>query len=158
MARKYGWAPSEKRAYGHVPRNWGDNVSLMGALALDGLRTLGTLNGSVDGEAFGAWVEHFLAPKLNPGEFVLWDNLSTHKAQQASKAIEKAGAKLVWLPPYSPDLNPIENCWSKLKAILRAIAARTREELDEAIARAMRAITPSDAAGWFRHAGYIHFN
>lgn len=154
MAREYGWAPRGQRANGHVPKNWGDNVSMMGAIGIGGLRTLGTLNGSIDGEAFEAWVANFLVPTLKPGDIVLWDNLSVHKVAGAREAIDAVGAQLVWLPPYSPDFNPIEECWSKLKAVLRSIAARTREELDTAIAKAMAAITPADARGWFRHAGY----
>jgi transposase len=154
MAREYGWALKGQRAHGHVPKNWGDNVSMMAAIGIEGLRTLGTLEGAVDGEAFGGWVEHFLAPKLKPGDIVLWDNLSVHKVASAREAISAAGAQLVWLPPYSPDFNPIEECWSKLKAFLKSLAARTREELDVAIAKAMNAITSADALGWFRHAGY----
>jgi transposase len=154
MTRAYAWAREGTRAHGHVPKNWGDNVSMMGAIGLDGLRTLATLEGAVDSEAFGGFVGHFLAPVLHPGDIVLWDNLSVHKAAGAREAIEAVGAQLVWLPPYSPDFNPIEECWSKLKALLRSAAARTREELDKAIAKAMAAITAADAAGWFTHAGY----
>jgi transposase len=127
---------------------------MMGAIGLGGIRTLATLEGAVDSEAFKGFVEHFLVPTLKPGDVVLWDNLSVHKVAGAREAIEGAGAQLVWLPPYSPDFNPIELCWSKLKTLLRAAAARTRDELDRAIAHAMAAITSSDAAGWFRHAGY----
>jgi len=154
MARAYAWALEGSRALGHVPKNWGDNVSMMGAIGFDGLRTLTTLDGAVDGEAFGGFVDRFLAPKLNRGEIVLWDNLGVHRAPIAQKAIERVGAQLVWLPPYSHDLNPIEECWSKIKSLLRSAAARTREALELAIARAMAAITATDAAGWFAHSGY----
>jgi len=154
MAREYAWAPVGQRAHGHVPKNWGGNVSMIGALGFDGLRTLGTLDGAVDGEAFGVFVERFLAPTLNRGDIVLWDNLSVHNVVAAKAAIDAAGAQLVWLPAYSPDLNHIEQCWSKLKSILRSAAARTREDLDAAISLAMGAITASDAAGWFKCSGY----
>lgn len=156
MGREYAWSPVGERAHGHVPRNWGDNISMIGAIGLGGLRTLATLNGAVDTEAFDVFVTHFLVPNLHAGDIVLWDNLSVHKARSVRIAIEAAGAELVWLPPYSPDLNPIEQCWSKLKALLRAAAARTREDLDDAIANAMSAISATDAAGWFHHSGYDH--
>jgi transposase len=154
MAREYAWSLQGERARAHVPKNWGDNVTMIGALGLNGLRTLTTLEGAMDTEAFETFVGHFLAPTLKAGDFVLWDNLSVHKAEAARRAIEAVGATLVWLPAYSPDLNPIENCWSKLKSILRSVAARTRDDLDRAIAKAMATITSSDAAGWFRNAGY----
>lgn len=154
MAREYARAPRGDRAHGAKPARWGNNVSLVGALGLDGLRTLMTLEGAVDGEAFVGFVQHFLVPKLRPGDVVWMDNLSVHKIQGVQEAIEGVGATLRYLPPYSPDLNPIERCWSKLKALLRSAAARTREALDAAIVAAMAAITARDAAGWFSHAGY----
>jgi transposase len=156
MGREYAWAKAGERAHGHVPKNWGDNISMIGALGLEGLRTLTTIEGAVDTEAFTAFVVGFLAPQLNPGDIVLWDNLGVHKAEEARAAIEAAGAQLVWLPPYSPDFNPIEQCWSKIKALLRTAAARTVEELDAAIASAMAAISANDAAGWFQHSGYAY--
>lgn len=156
MAREYAWAPIGERAEDDKPSSYGDNVSIVGAMGLDGLRTLMTLNGAVDGDAFLAFVKQFLAPTLKPGDIVLMDNLSVHKQAGIREAIEAVGAQLRYLPPYSPDFNPIEKCWSKIKSILRTIRARTREALDEAIATAMKAITGEDAAGWFGHAGYQH--
>jgi transposase len=129
-------------------------VSLVGALGSDGLRTLMTINGAVDGDAFVAFVEHFLVPNLRPGDIVIWDNLSVHKDPRARAAIERVGAELRFLPPYSPDFNPIELCWSKLKALLRRAAARTRDTLDDAVAVAMGSVTHRDVFGWFTHAGY----
>ena len=154
MARDYARAPVGERAEDHVPSRWGDNVSLVGAIGLCGLRTLMTLNGPVDGEAFLAFVEHFLVPELCPGDIVLMDNLGVHKKEGVREAIEAAGAELRFLPAYSPDLNPIEECWSKLKSILRAVGARTRDALDRALQSAMAVITAEDSAGWFTHAGY----
>jgi len=156
MAREYARAPIGERAEDDKPSSYGDNVSIVGAMGLAGLRTLMTLNGAVDGDAFLGFVKQFLAPTLKPGDIVLMDNLSVHKQAGIREAIEAVGAQLRYLPPYSPDFNPIEKCWSKIKSILRTIGARTREALDEAIATAMKAITGEDAAGWFTHAGYRH--
>lgn len=154
MAREWARAPRGQRAHAHKPCRWGDNVSLVGALASDGLRTMMTINGAVDADAFVAFVEHFLVPTLLPGDIVIWDNLSVHKDPRARTAIENAGAELYFLPPYSPDFNPIELCWSKLKALLRRAAARTRDTLDEAVASAMAAVSRRDILGWFTCAGY----
>jgi transposase len=154
MAREYARAPRGQRANAAKPCHWGDNISLVGALGLGGLRTLMTLNGAVCGESFLAFVRHFLVPQLNPGDIVVMDNLSVHKAKGIREAIEAVGAELRYLPPYSPDFNPIEQCWSKLKAILRSAAARTRDALDAAIADGMDSISSNDAAAWFAHSGY----
>lgn len=154
MSREYARAPVGERAQDDQPARWGDNVSLVGAIGICGLRTLMTLEGAVDGDAFLAFVQHFLVPQLRPGDIVVMDNLSVHKRCGIREAIEAVGAELRYLPPYSPDFNPIEECWSKLKSILRTIGARTRETLEAAIASAMLAVTATDAAGWFQHAGY----
>lgn len=156
MAREYGRAPSGERVEDDKPYNHGENVSLVGALGLSGLRTLMTLGGAIDGVAFVAFVRIFLVPMLRPGDIVMMDNLSVHKVVGVREAIQAAGATLHYLPSYSPDLNPIERCWSKLKALLRSAGARTREALDSAIAEAMKAITAADAAGWFTHGGYFY--
>jgi transposase len=103
---------------------------------------------------FRAFVARVLVPQLRSGDLVVMDNLSSHKAAGVRAAIESAGATLRYLPPYSPDLSPIEKCWSKVKQLLRSAAARTAEALDGAIAAALRAVTPSDARGWFAHCGY----
>ncbi len=156
MARQYGRAPAGERVEDDKPYNHGENVSLVGALGRGGLRTLMTLGGAVDGDAFVAFVRGFLVPTLRKGDIVLMDNLSVHKVKGVREAIETAGATLRYLPAYSPDLNPIERCWSKLKTLLRSAAARTREALDKAIAEAMEQITAADAAGWFLHGGYFY--
>lgn len=127
---------------------------MLGAIALDGWRGLMTIEGATSAAVFEAFVEHILAPNLKPGDIVVWDNLGAHKTERARLLVERAGASVVFLPPYSPDLNPIEHCWSKLKHVLRKLGARTRAALDHAIALAMDAITPADAAAWIRHCGY----
>lgn len=154
MARQYARSPQGQRAHDAVPSRWGKNMSLVGALGLGGLRTLMMLEGPVDGLAFLAFVLHFLVPTLKSGDIVLMDNLSVHKVPGVQEAIEAAGASLRYLPSYSPDLNPIEQCWSKMKALLRTAAARSPEALEAAVAVAMAAVTTSDAAGWFTHSGY----
>lgn len=114
----------------------------------------GSLEGSTDAEAFKVYVEHFLAPALKEGQVVVLDNLGAHKPQRIRELIEARGAEVLFLPPYSPDLNPIEEAFSKIKGIVRKAGARTQETLFEAIAQALWAITPVDAAGWFAHSGY----
>jgi transposase len=150
----YARAPRGERAVGSAPRNNGENTTLVASLTAGGMGEAMTLEGAVDGDAFEAYVRHLLAPSLTPGQIVVMDNLSVHKRKAARGLIEGRGCSVLFLPPYSPDLNPIEHAFSKLKAILRSKAARTREALEEAIAEALSAITPSDALGWFRHCGY----
>lgn len=113
-----------------------------------------TLPGATDTPAFQAFVEQVLAPTLKPGQVVVMDNLSPHKNSRVRELIEQAGCVLWYLPPYSPDLNPIELCWSKMKESLRGMKARTMETLQEAVTQALQAVTPQDARNWFRHAGY----
>ena len=113
---------------------------------------------ATDTEVMVAFTEHVLVPVLRPGQLVVMDNLAPHKAPEVRSLIEAAGCRLRLLPPYSPDLNPIEQCWSKLKALLRGAAARTKEALDEALTAALDAITPEDARGWFGQCGYTSSN
>jgi transposase len=154
MTRLYARAPRGQRAVGSVPKNWGDNVTILGAMRVGGVSAAMTVNGSTDREVFGVFVREVLAPTLEPGDIVVMDNLGSHYASGIREAIEATGAEVKYLPPYSPDLNPIEQCWSKLKTFLRAAKARTREALDEAITRAFATITADDAAAWFTHSGY----
>jgi transposase len=154
MTRDYARAPRGQRAHDDVPRNRGTVTTMLGALGLDGILAIMTVEGATDTDVFEAFVTHLLVPKLTPGDIVVMDNLGAHKPPRIAQLIHAAGATLVFLPPYSPDLNPIEECWSKLKAILKSLAARSRGALDGAIAQAVERITPSDATGWFRHAGY----
>ena len=150
----YARAPKGERARGKAPRNWGKNVSLICAIDAAGVKPSMSVEGAVDGEAFEAYVEHFLVPKLGRGRIVVMDNLSVHKSKRVERLIEQAGATLLFLPPYSPDFNPIEEAFSKAKGILRKAGARTREALVEATGRALDAITPEDIRGFYADCGY----
>lgn len=154
MTRAYGRAPTHERVYGAVPKNWGDNITLSAGLTSEGLIAPLRLIGSLDADIFEAYIEQFVVPELRPADLVIMDNLSAHKRASVRAMITAAGAELVFLPPYSPDLNPIEMVWSKVKAVLRTLAARTFDALEEAIVVALRAITPADATNCIRHAGY----
>jgi len=127
------------------------SITLGGAM---GERATMAIEGATDAEAFETYVEHFLAPSLSEGQVVVMDKLGAHRTKRVRELIEARGADLVFLPSYSPDLSPIEEAFSKIKSILRKAGARTREALVEAMAGALRAVTPGDAAGWFRHCGY----
>jgi transposase len=155
MTRLYARAPKGKRAYGKVPRNRGKNTTLIAAITLEGaMGESMTLEGATDAEAFEAYVEHFLAPSLSEGQVVVLDGLGAHRTQKVRELVQARGADLVFLPSYSPDLNPIEEAFSKIKALVRKAGARVRDALVEAIGRALAAVTPEDAASWFAHAGY----
>lgn len=154
MTPRYARAPRGARVYGAVPRNHGQNVTLLAALSTEGIGPTMALDGAVDGPAFVAYIRAFLAPTLRPGQIVILDNLAVHRAAEARALVEAAGCRLLFLPPYSPDLNPIELAFAKLKEHLRRAGARTREALEPAIARALDASTAEDAAHWFRHCGY----
>ena len=155
MTRLRARAPKGKRAYGKVPRNRGKNTTLIAAITLEGaMGESMTVEGATDALAFEVYVEHFLAPALCEGQVVVLDGLGAHRTDKVRELIEARGADLVFLPSYSPDLNPIEEAFSKVKGIVRKAGARTREALVEAIARALAAVTPDNAAGWFAHAGY----
>lgn len=127
---------------------------MIGALGLESLRTLMTIDGSTTTDVFERFVRNFLLPVLNSGDIVILDNLSSHKSSQIQKLIEGVGAKVKFLPPYSPDLNPIERCWSKLKQLIRKLRPRTRKALDKAVACAMSTVTKSDIEGWYVCSGY----
>ena len=154
MTRTHARSLCGTRARGNAPRNWGDNVSIVGALSLSGPLTTMHMAGAINGDAFLLYLDHFLVPALWPGAVVVMDNLSAHKLKAVREKIEAVGARLVYLPPYSPDFNPIELAWSKLKSFLRKKAARTTEALYTAIAEGLQTLTPQNAEGWFRHCGY----
>lgn len=154
MSRRYGRAKRGQRVVGQVPCTPGPNVTLLAAMDQEGLLGELTITGATDGAAFEAYVTRILVPKLWPGDLVIWDNLSAHKRKRAQQWVEAAGAEVVFLPPYSPDFNPIALAFSKLKAHLRAAGARTRADLDQAITAALGTITSQDAQGWFAHCGY----
>lgn len=155
MTRAYARAPSGERAVAAVPKNWSDSVTVVAGLALSGIIAPMILHGSMNARAFEAYVEQCLVPELRTGDVVVMDNLAAHKRPIIESLIEGVGAKVLFFPPYSPDFNPIEPSWSKFKSILRATAARTTEALHEAVCRALRAISASDARGWFQHCGHF---
>jgi transposase len=155
MTRLRARAPKGKRAYGKVPRNRGKNTTLIASITLQGaMGESMTLEGATDAAAFEAYVEHFLAPSLREGQVVVLDGLGAHRTQKVRELIQARGADLVLVPSYSPDLNPIEEAFSKIKQLVRKAGARVREVLAEAIGRALAAVTTEDTAGWFAHAGY----
>jgi len=154
LTRLYARAPRGQRAYGTIPRNTPRNTTLIAALTTAGMGPAMLLEGATDTAAFEAYIEHFLAPSLVPGQIVLMDNLSAHKGARTRALIAARGCELWYLPAYSPDFSPIEHAFSKLKALLRRAAARTQEALEQAIAQALEQITAADAHGWFAHCGY----
>ena len=154
MARRYGRASRGVRVHDAVPVNYGPNLTIIGAVTLRGLEAVMTIPGSTTGAVFLAYLHEVLGPKLRAGQVVVMDNLSAHKVQGVREAIEERGARLLYLPPYSPDFNPIEKAWSKLKSNLRTARARSIEALVDAIGEAMKTITDSNCEGWFRSCGY----
>lgn len=154
LTRRYGRAKRGQRVVGTVPRNHGPNVTVIAAMDQAGLLGEMTLTGALDGPAFELYITRILLPQVWPGDVVIWDNLSVHKRRQARRWVEAAGAQVLFLPPYSPDFNPIELAFNKLKTRLRGSAARTRTDLEAAITLALAAITSQDAAAWFASCGY----
>lgn len=155
MTPRYGRSPRGERVIDYAPRSYGEQTSVVGALSFGrGLIAVMTLTGAVDTLAFDAYLARVLGPRLRRGDVVVLDNLNVHKASQVERVAEARGARVLWLSPYSPDFSPIEQCWSKIKTFLRAAKARTREELEQALAQAIKRITRSDIRGWFKHCGY----
>jgi transposase len=154
LTRTYARSPRGSRAHGSAPRNHGPNRTTIASLTLDGLGSGLVLEGAITTRAVEAYVEHILAPTLQPGQIVAMDNLRQHRSARTRALIEARGAELWFLPSYSPDLNPIEEAFSKVKTLLRSAAARAHEALVEAIWTALAAISPADARGYFRHGGY----
>jgi transposase len=155
LTRLYARAPKGKRARGSIPRNRGKNMTLISSLTLQGLGESLLVDGSANTELFEIYVERMLGPSLQPGQLVIMDNLSIHKGHKVRQAIEARGCQVLFLPAYSPDLSPIEEAFSKVKAVLRRIGARTREALQEALEYALTTVSASDASGWFSHCGYL---
>jgi transposase len=150
----YGWSRRGSRVCFEAPRNWGANVTLLSSMTLEGMGPSLAVEGPTTKAVFEAYVERVLAPALKPAQIVVMDNLSSHKGSRVRELIEERGCELLYLPPYSPDLNPIEEAFSKLKALLRKAGGRTREALLEAMGGALEAVTASDARGFFEHRGY----
>ena len=154
MGRRYGRCASGVRVDGPVPHGHWKVMTLTAAIRLDGVGACLAFDGATDTACFEAYVERCLLPTLCPGDIVIMDNLSCHKTAEVERLIRGVGAELRHLPAYSPDLNPIENMFSKFKGLLRSAAARTVDALIDAMGDALRAIRPSDILGWFRHCGY----
>jgi transposase len=154
MTRRFGRAPRGERVIGPVPQNYGANLTMIAALGLHGIEAVMTIEGATDAEVFHAYAEQVLGPTLRPGAIVVLENLGTHKMIAIREVIAGCGARLLYLPPYSPDLAPIARAGSKIKTFLRTAKARTREALELAIQRALTTITAADAHGWFTYCGY----
>jgi transposase len=149
-------APKGERAFGKAPRNWKENVTLISSISLArGVGASMSVEGPADGEAFLLYVERFLCPALERGQIVVMDNLQVHKMRRVRELIEERGCSLVFLPPYSPDFNPIEQAFSKIKGLLRKAKARSFEALVQATGVALSAVTKEDARGFFVHCGYV---
>ena len=147
-------APRGERAFGRAPRNRGKNTTLLASMGAEGMGPCAAVEGATTSAVFEAYVEQVLAPALSPGQVVVLDNLSAHKGERVRELVGARGCELLFLPAYSPDLSPIEEAFSKLKALLRREKARTKEALLEALGRALDAIDERDARGWFAHCGY----
>lgn len=156
MTRLYGRAPKGERALCHAPRGHWHTNTFIAALRHDGVEAPWLLDGPMNGESFLQYITAALAPTLRPGDIVIADNLGSHKVAGVREAIEERGASILYLPPYSPDLNPIENFFSKLKSLLRKAAKRTFDGLIEAISKILLGVTPKECSNYFSAAGYVH--
>jgi len=154
MTRAYGRAARGERVGESVPRNHGRGVSLIGSLGLRGLFAPLSIEGAVDTMIFDTYLREVLVCKLRPSDILLLDNLPVHLASQVEESVRQAQAEVLWLPAYSPDFSPIENCWSKIKTLVRGRRPRTPKELDVALRDALGAVTLEDIEGWFNHCGY----
>ena len=155
MTRLYGRAGKGKRCHDKAPDGRWETVTVLSSIRLDGETESIMFNGAVDRKMFDAYIEEILAPTLRPGDIVVMDNLSSHKSEKARESVESMSANCLFLPAYSPDFNPIEKMWSKVKQILRGLKARTCEELFDATAKALGMVTSNDAKGWFESCGYV---
>jgi len=154
LTRLYARAPRGTRARGSIPRNRRKNTTVLASLSLAGIGETMIIEGAANTQLFEIYIERLLAPSLQEGQIVVMDNLSIHKGQKVRQIIEARGCHLLFLPAYSPDFSPIEEAFSKIKAVLRRVGARTQEALQEALAQALLTVTAADASGWFRHCGY----
>ncbi len=156
MTRLWGRVLGGQRLHAHAPGGRWSTTTMIAALRITGPTAPMVINGPVDTEVFRAYVQQVLVPTLRPHDIVVMDNLSSHKAPDIRSRIEEVGAHLSYVPPYSPDLNPIEGMWSKVKNALRSASARTEDTLYNAIAHALKTLTPKDAQGWFKACGYLY--
>lgn len=154
MTRRYGRAPRGERIGEATPAGHWRTLTLIGALTVQGVLASMTVESPTDGDVFRAFLEQVLCPRLQSGQVVILDNLSAHKVAGVRELVEARGARLLYLPPYSPDFNPIEQAWSKIKQQLRSAKARVLEVLEQAAGEAISLITPENAVAWFRHCGY----
>jgi transposase len=155
LAPLYGWARRGERVHQKAPRNWGKNITLLSSIGKRmGMGASLVVEGSTNRTVFETYLEDVLCPTLERGQVVVMDNLSSHKGERVRELIERKGCELIYLPPYSPDFNPIEQAFSKLKSYLREVCARSQQTLMEVIGEALRTITTSDAEGFFKHCGY----
>jgi transposase len=154
MTRRYARAKNGQRANDHAPLNTGKTTTIVSSVRADGTTVPMYLSGSLNGEKFKEFIEQYLVPTLGPGDIVVMDNLRCHKVYGIIQAIEKVGAHVRYLPPYSPDLNPIEQMWSKIKAFLRKVKARSIDALMDALPTAFATVTVENILGWFHHDGY----
>jgi transposase len=137
-----------------VPRNYGQQTSLISSLSVNGAEATMSIEGAVDTEVFDAYVERVLRPTIKAGDVLVLDNLTAHRSSRVETVAQECGAAVIWLSPYSPDFSPIEMMWSKIKTAMRSAKARTREELERALKAALKLITEADCLGWFTHCGY----
>lgn len=154
MTRRCGRAPRGQRVHASQPCGHWQTTTMLSSIRLDGSTACMTIEGATDTEVFQSYVREVLCPTLRPGDLVVMDNLSPHKHDPTLQLIEQTGASVRFLPAYSPDLNPIEKMWSKVKQFLRSAEARTGEELQQAIAAALACVTAQDAMNWFASCGY----
>jgi transposase len=155
MTRTRGRAPKGQRVHGAVPHGDWKTITMLGALRCDGMAAAATAPCSTDTDLFRLFVTHGLVPALHRGDVVVWDNLAPHKAAGLTELLHQVGAELMPLPPYSPDLSPIEPCWSKVKEIVRAAEPRDEASIGRVAAKAFQSVTSTDACGWFKHCGYV---
>jgi transposase len=154
MTRRHGWARRGARLVAKIPHGHWKTATFLAALRHDRIEAPCVFDGPINGQRFRAYVEQFLVPTLKAGDVVILDNLGSHKGKVVRQAVRKAGARLIFLPKYSPDLNPIEQLFAKLKTLLRKAAARTLDAVCAAVGEILDSFTPKECANYFRHAGY----
>lgn len=154
MTRRYARAKAGQRANDHTPLNTGKTTTIVSSVRADGTTVPMLLSGALNGEKFKEYIGRYLVPTLHRGDIVVMDNLRCHKVEGVEQMVEEAGATVEYLPPYSPDLNPIEQMWSKIKAFLRKVKARSQELLADALPNAFASVSSKDILGWFHHNGY----